>query len=230
MIDIMDKKTLENCFAEDFNTPLFPILAEKYLSEGDIRRARMVCEVGLDYNPTNSDGRFIIARVAMIEENYIFAEKCLKQVVDENPMHFNGIRMLIRIEIKLNRSPKTIQNYINRILRFLPQDVECMQWMEQLPLASNDAAVQNKKAVNAKSEMVVPTNARDIKMLLTENEKKYNVDKSMATFTMVQVLKSQKHYNQALAVLDLLESIGLDKKKIEQERVNILQCISDFQK
>jgi hypothetical protein len=58
---------------------------------------------------------------------------------------------------------------------------------------------------------------------------KYNIDKSMATFTMVQVLKSQKHYNQALVVLDLLESMGLDKRKIEKEKVNILQCISDFQ-
>ena len=230
MIDILDIKTLENCFAEDFSTPLFPVLAEKYLSEGDIRRARMVCEVGLNYNPTNSDGRFIIARVAMIEENYIFAEKCLKQVVDENPMHFNGIRMLISIEIKLNRSPKTIQNYINRILRFLPKDVECIQWMEQLPLTSNDAAVQNKKAVNAKSEMVVPTNTRNIKMPLTENEKKYNVDKSMATFTMVQVLKSQKHYNQALAVLETLESMGRDSQKIFQEREEILQRIAESQK
>lgn len=226
----MNIKTLENCFAEDFSTPLFPVLAEKYLSEGDIRRARMVCEVGLDYNPTNSDGKFIIARVAMIEENYIFAEKCLKQVVDENPMHFNGIRMLIRIELKLNRSPKTIQNYINRILRFLPQDVECKQWMDQLHPPSNSVSDQNKKAVTAKAEMVLPTDTGDIKMSVTENVKKYNVDKSMATFTMVQVLKSQKHYNQALAVLDLLKSIGLDKKKIEQERVNILQCISDLQK
>jgi len=220
---------LENCFAEDFCTPFFPVLAEKYLSEGDIRRARMVCEVGLDYNPTNSDGRFIFAKVAMLEENYIFAEKCLKQVVDENPMHYNGIRMLIGIEIKLNRSSKTIQNYINRILRFLPQDVECIQWMEQLHPPSNNAAVKNKKAVNAKSEMVHPTDAEDVKMPVAENVQKYNIDKSMATFTMVQVLKSQKHYNQALVVLDLLESMGLDKRKIEKEKVNILQCISDFQ-
>ena len=51
----------------------------------------------------------------------------------------------------------------------------------------------------------------------------------MATFTMVQVLKAQKHYNQALAVLENLGSIGRDKNKIEQEKEEILLLISESQ-
>ena len=40
----------------------------------------------------------------------------------------------------------------------------------------------------------------------------------MATFTMVGVLKSQKHYKQALAVLGRLEEKGADQKRIMSER------------
>jgi len=229
MINILDKKTLENSFADDFSTPFFPILAEKYLSEGDVRRAKKVCEVGLDYNPTNSDGGFIFAQVAMVEENYRFAEKCLKWVVDENPMHFNGLRMLIEIEMKLKRSQKTTQSYINRILRFIPQDVECMQWMEQLQSSTKKTPLQNEASDIKKSELEHLSSVEDGIITEANNEQKYNVDRSMATFTMVQVLKSQKHYNQALEVLDLLDSNGEDKRKIEEERNNIMLSISNLQ-
>ena len=47
MIDILDKKILESTFAEDFASPYFPILAEFYLNDGDLSRARKVCEIGL---------------------------------------------------------------------------------------------------------------------------------------------------------------------------------------
>ena len=38
----------------------------------------------------------------------------------------------------------------------------------------------------------------------------YDLEESMATFTMLQVLKSQKHYQQALAVLKMLEEKKMD--------------------
>ena len=46
----------------------------------------------------------------------------------------------------------------------------------------------------------------------------FDVGVSMATFTMVGVLKSQKHYRQALAVLSRLEEKGADPKRIVSER------------
>ena len=59
MINIEDKKILENKFAQDFASPFYPMLAEIYLLEGDLRRARMVCEIGIDHDYGNIDGRFI---------------------------------------------------------------------------------------------------------------------------------------------------------------------------
>ena len=58
MIDITDKKSLENIFAQDFGSPYFPILADLYLKEGDFRRAKTVCEVGLRYNSENRQNHF----------------------------------------------------------------------------------------------------------------------------------------------------------------------------
>ena len=50
----------------------------------------------------------------------------------------------------------------------------------------------------------------------------------MATFTMVQVLKSQHHYNQALAVLDVLESMEEDSEKIVKASKSVYKVDLDL--
>jgi hypothetical protein len=49
----------------------------------------------------------------------------------------------------------------------------------------------------------------------------------MATFTMVQILKSQKHYHQALAVLDVLKLNGRDSDQIAKEKNDIQQLLKN---
>ena len=132
MININDKTALEGVFAEDFGSPYYPILANLYLQEGDLRRAKKVCEVGLKHDSSNVDGKFILAKVAMAENKLTVAEKWLKQVVDENTANFNAIRLLISLEIQLGRSPKTIQIYISSLLQFLPYDGECIKWLKEI--------------------------------------------------------------------------------------------------
>ena len=58
-------------------------------------------------------------------------------------------------------------------------------------------------------------------------KKSYEIVESMATFTMVKVLKSHKHFHQALAVLKILQSKGRDGERISGERVEIQQMIKD---
>ncbi|SVB56327.1 uncharacterized protein METZ01_LOCUS209181 [marine metagenome] len=226
MINVLDKKTLENRFAEDFGSPLFPLLAEIYLSEGDIIRAKKVCEVGLEHNSNNTDGKFIFARISIGEEKYTQAEKWLKQVVNENPAHFKGLRMLINLEIKLKRSHKTIQNYINRLLQFLPHDSDCIKWIDRLHSPIENAVSLKEKVEGFSIESVKLGASENINHFELIKAKTYSVDKSMATFTMVQVLKLQKHYNQAIAVLDVLESQGFNKDKINHEKDTILKLMS----
>ena len=56
------------------------------------------------------------------------------------------------------------------------------------------------------------------------------IEKEMATLTMARVLKSQRHYQDALSIIDVLESNGHDDSQIAQQKKEILQLISESQK
>ena len=225
MINISDKKSLEGIFAQDFGSPYFPILAELYLQEGDLRRAKMVCEAGLKHSSGNDFGKFILAKVALVEEKFTVAEKWLKQVVKDNPANFNALRILIRLEFTLKRSPKTIMKYIQHILQYLPKDVECQNWLknitdilEKLPeeqkvssINKNDDTFSNEAPVSASEPL------KNID---------YGMEKPMITFTMLQVLKAQKHYQQALAVLKMMELKNMDSERVSKERDEIQSLLS----
>ena len=227
MIDINDKTALEGVFAEDFGSPYYPILANLYLQGGDFRRAKKVCEVGLKHDPANVDGKFILAKVALAKRKLTVAEKWLKQVVDENPAHFNALRLLIGIEIQLGRSPKTIEIYIRRLLQFLPYDNECIKWLNEI---NTSGPVPSHIETSPVSENTEDNNLLDsppIKSSEPVVKEQYEIVESMATFTMVQVLKSQKYYHQALAVLEVLKSKGRDSEQISREKNKIQQLLDD---
>ena len=224
MIDITDKKSLEVAFAQNFDSPYFPILAELYLQEGDLRRAKLVCEVGLKHNLGNDFGKFILAKVALAEDKPTIAEKWLKQVVIDNPGNFNALRMLIRLEFSLNRSPKTINKYIQHILQYLPNDVECQNWLMTIPNATDKPSERKKEMELLKSNDQVYNKTPVVAK--STDDINYKVEESMATFTMLQVLKTQKHYQQALAVLKLLESKNMDADRISKERSEIRSLLS----
>ena len=220
MININDKTVLEGVFAEDFGSPYYPILANLYLQEGDLRRAKKVCEVGLKYDSSNVDGKFILAKVAMAENKLTVAEKWLKQVVDENTANFNALRLLISLEIQLGRSPKTIQAYINSLLQFLPHDNECIKWLNEINTL--DTAIISESPTDNN----LP-NSAPIKSPNPVIKEPYKIVESMATFTMVQVLKAQKHYHQALSVLDVLKLNGRDSDQIAKEKNDIQQLLKN---
>ena len=58
-------------------------------------------------------------------------------------------------------------------------------------------------------------------------KEQYEIVESMATLTMVQILKSQKHYHQALSVLDVLKSIGRDSDQIAKVKNDIQQLLNN---
>ena len=225
MININDKTALEGVFAENFGSHYYPILANLYFQEGDLRRAKKVCEVGLKHDSSNVDGKFILAKVALAENKLTVAEKWLKQVVDENPAHFNALRLLIKIEIHLTRSLNTIQIYISRLLQFLPYDKECIQWLNEI----NKLETSNSQSITSPDPESLPENnlPNATSKITNENlvKNNYEIVESMATFTMVQVLKSQKYYHQALAVLDVLKSNGRDSDRIAKEKSDIQQLL-----
>ena len=230
MIDLTDKIALEGVFAGDFGTPYYPILANLYLQEGDLRRAKKVCEIGLDYDSSNADGKFILAKVALTENKMIVAEKWLKQVIVDNPAHFNALRMLIKLEIQLKRSSNTIKNYVRKLLQYLTYDAECAQWLNEINTPHSESISNEEVSPSTKQGGVELEEAAPVHIPEEVDEKTYEVVESMATFTMVQVLKSQQHFYQALAVLNVLESRGGDRDRIAREKGEVQQLIVNNRK
>ena len=216
MNKIKNKQFLETEFANNFASPYFPVLAELYLKEGDLRRAKLVCETGLEHDSENDCGKFILAQIALSENKLVIAEKYLKEAISINPSNFNAIRMLLKVEQSLNRSINTINKYANQILQYIPDDLEC-----------NDLLSKNEKNT-AKSKEPIATKSKNIKPKITKkinkiktpqiNKQTYDIKSTMATFTMVGILKKQEHYQQALDVLNLLESKKSNLDRIKKEK------------
>ena len=57
------KTELENLFANDFSSAIFPFLAEIYLEEKDMYRARKVCELGISHDTNNYYGKYILSKI-----------------------------------------------------------------------------------------------------------------------------------------------------------------------
>jgi len=228
MINITDKKNLENAFANDFGSPYFPILADLYLNEGDFRRAKMVCEIGLKHSSDNGCGHFILAKIALAEEKNTLAEKWLKRVVKGDPANFNALRMLIRLEFALKRNSNTIMKYIQHILQYLPQDTECLGWLENISDIPDSVPKEKKEPVPKNNDDQASNGVPVLTSKIIENID-YELEESMATFTMLHVLKTQKHYQQALAVLNMLESKNMDDSRISKERSEINSLLKQEQ-
>ena len=233
VININDLSELEHAFADDFGTPIFPVLANHYLKNKDMERARKVCELGLKHSPYSSDGKFILAKINLYKNKLRNGEQLLKQVVDENPVHINGLRILIEVMRSLNRSPNSTKKYIQKLLHILPNDEESLTLLASIDnsqtstLETPSPVTPDKKVKSTASQKNVSKKETDEKPVVSKPvDKVFDVGMSMATFTMVAVLKSQKNYRQALAVLGRLEEKGTDVKRITKERAELELLLS----
>ncbi len=243
-INIQNITELEHAFAEDFGTPYFPVLADYYLKNKDFNRAQKVCELGLKNAPQNTDGKFILSKVHLYQNKVVQGERLLKQVVDENPVHIIGLRILIEVMHSLNRSKKSIQKYVHKILDVLPEDAEALALLSDLntkktvempvvetPTEDVPEFVKNTtddpKVLPPLKEKTEPSEPVPAKVVVAPPEEVvFDVKMNMATFTMVNVLKSQKNFRQALSVLSKLEEKGADAKRIKKARAELEKLLA----
>ncbi|MAX31118.1 MAG: hypothetical protein CMG12_02100, partial [Candidatus Marinimicrobia bacterium] len=116
MIDLKNKTALEFYFADHFDTVLFPVLADIYLKEDDLIRAKKVCEIGLGYNPKYAEGLYTFARVHLAEGDLKEAEKALITLLNTGSIHLQGYIMLAGIQQKLKRGVNTIESSWKEVL------------------------------------------------------------------------------------------------------------------
>ena len=60
------KQELEQIFANNLTSPVFPILAEVYLKNKEYDRALKVCEIGLSSDVNNEIGKYILSKIYLI--------------------------------------------------------------------------------------------------------------------------------------------------------------------
>ena len=216
-MNLNNQSELEAYFADNFDTVLFPVLADMYLQTRDLDRARKVCDIGLGYHPDHVDGKFILSMVELEIGNEREAEKLLKDVVSSGTDHLQAAFQLAVVQQSLGRAESTLQKSWNRVIDLDPENREAKSILsiiekgDKLPNTIKQTKTKNSKKSSSK----------------TMEGPKLAISPRIATFTKVNVLKNQHLFYQALDVLDILVTKGADHEKIEQEREVIKDLIKE---
>ena len=125
------------------------------------------------------------------------------------------------VQQSLGRAESTLQKSWNKVLDLDPENREAKSILSILGKQETP-----KKLIQRKK----PPKKRTGKNTKTRRSKKPEgpqlaISPRIATFTMVNVLKNQNLYHQALDVLDILVTKGADAEKIEEERVAIKELL-----
>ena len=202
----MQLKKLEKMFANDFGSPIFPILAEYYLKDNQLDRALKVCEIGLKHSSNNSHGEFILSKILVKEKKIKEAEKKLKFIYNHS-VNIEGLFLLIDISIKLNRSPITIKKYISKLNHLLPNHKKVKQYKKKYLLPKKKNKSNNNVVIIKKSTPV-------------------KIDDKLATKTMYNLLLTQKQYDYALEVLNIMKLKKKNSQFIKKHRPDLLNKIN----
>ena len=216
-MDLKNQIELELYFADHFDTILFPVLADIYFIQEDYRRARKVCNLGLGYHENDAAGRFVLAQVEKAEGNLKESEKELKHALKYSPDNIQAAIMLCEIQTVLGRSPSRLLTSWKKVLALDPSNQTAKEFIEKVGSDNKNKTQKNKPSTKT---ITKPSKSGDI----------LNVSVRLATFTLVNVLKNQALFYQALEVLDLLEQKGEDPDMIRLERDAVKTLIKSSEK
>ena len=200
-------KKLESLFANDFSSPVFPLLAEHYYNTDDYYRAKKVCEIGLSKNATNVQGMFVLAKIFYKSDDLFKSERLIQRLLKADPINLKSLLLLFEIQKKLNRTNRTILKTISLILRFCPNHMIATKWMENNTIKNLDPIKKRKKDSPQKNQTQKSTH-------LDKNQ--LNLQSNFHTFSMINILITQKHYQDAMNGLKVLVQEESTKQKAEK--------------
>ena len=131
-MNLNNQTELETYFADNFDTILFPVLADMYLQNRDLDRARKVCDIGLGYHPDHIDGMFMLAMIELESGNERDAEKLLKKVVYSGTDHLQATFQLAIVQQSLGRAESTLQKSWNKVIDLNPENKEAKSALKEL--------------------------------------------------------------------------------------------------
>lgn len=206
-MDLKNLTELELYFANHFDTVLFPVLAEIYQSKGEYNRAKRVCEIGLEHHPESIEGYYILSQAEMGLGNLPLAEKWMKKVLHQYPDHKSAATGLPMVQEQLNRSSVTLNASWKRAQSVDPTNQFAKDFLSVKKQKKKKPSLKKEKSSKKLKEDII---LEDI-----------SISPRLATFTLVNVLKSQGLYYQALDVLDILAQKSENKKRIAKLRKSI---------
>ncbi len=213
---------LELYFADHFDTVLFPVLAEIYQDKGEYDRAKRVCEIGLEHHPNSIDGQFVLSQAELGLGNLTGAEKWIKKVLTQIPDHKNAATSLPMVQEQLDRSPTTLKTSWKRAQEVDPDNQFAKDFLStktSKPKPKPKPKKKKEKKASVSTIPHIPIKDKSKKPLPKDlSIEGVAISPRLATMTLVNVLKGQGLYHQALEVLDILAEKGEDKKRIAEER------------
>ena len=238
-MDFKNQIELELYFADHFDTILFPVLADLYFRQDDLRRARKVCEIGLKHHENDSAGLFLLAQIEKQEGNLKEAEKLLERVLLVTRDHLSAAEALCEIQTVLGRATNRLLNSWKRVLDLNPKHETAQSFIKKI---EGDSERQKPKAVTKTRAKPKPTVKKEASVpkkpnnnvppppAINDLSEPLKVSSRLATFTLVSVLKNQGLFSQALDVLEALEEKGESQEAISLERDTIQTLIERSKK
>ena len=237
-MDLDSQIELEIYFADHFDTILFPVLADMYLKNNELNRARKVCEIGLKHHKNDPAGLFVLANIEKIEGNLKEAEKILEHVLLYAADHLSAAIQLCEIQTVLGRAKSRLLKSWKYVLSLDSSHQTAKEFVEKN--AGNEIANQTvKKQISKRKNIKIqpvekkkPIVKKVVPPPVTIDEyaDPLKVSPRLATFTLVSVLKNQGLFSQALDVLDALEKKGENPNDIALERETIEELVQKLNK
>ena len=236
-MDFKNQIELELYFADHFDTILFPVLADLYFRQDDLRRARKVCEIGLKHNENDSAGLFLLAQIEKQEGNLKEAEKLLERVLLITRDHLSAAEALCEIQTVLGRATNRLLKSWKRVLDLNPKHETAQSFIKKIEGDSEKQKLKvvTKTRVKPKAEREASVSKKSNNNVppppaINDLSEPLKVSSRLATFTLVSVLKNQGLFSQALDVLEALEEKGESQEAISLERDTIQTLIERSKK
>tara|TARA_S200000501_G_scaffold67635_2_gene59150 strand:+ start:32702 stop:33397 length:696 start_codon:yes stop_codon:yes gene_type:complete len=218
-MELTNQIQLELYFADHFDTILYSVLADIYLNQDDLKRARRVCEIGLRHHENDPAGLFVLAQVEKFEGNLKETELLLEKVLLYNEDHLAAAEMLCEIQTVLGRAQSKLLRSWQHVSKLDPNNQIAEDFIKKVKGGKLKKSLEPLKTnYDKKPQVSNNKNKNSHKTIIEKSTNPLNVSTRLATFTLVAVLKNQGLFEQALDVLEILEEKGDNKKKVQQER------------
>ncbi len=237
-MDLNSQIELEIYFADHFDTILFPVLADLYLKNNELNRARKVCEIGLKHHKNDPAGLFVLANIEKIEGNLKEAEKILEHILLYASDHLSAAIQLCEIQTVLGRAKSRLLKSWKHVLFLDSSHRTAKEFVEKIEDSKSKNINAKKPISKSKGIKIQPAEKKKStvqkiappSVTIDEYADPLKVSPRLATFTLVSVLKNQGLFSQALDVLDALEKKGESPNDIALERETIEELVQKLNK